>query len=52
MMIRRIVKEHPVRIILACLCILFLISINLWKYYAPLAIHEWNRKEISKIKSH
>ena len=50
MMIRRIVKEHPVRIILACLCILLLISITFWKYYAPLSIHEWNRKEISKIK--
>jgi serine/threonine-protein phosphatase CPPED1 len=50
MMIRRIVKEHPVRIILACLCILLLISITFWKSYAPLSIHEWNRREISKIK--
>jgi serine/threonine-protein phosphatase CPPED1 len=49
-MLRRIVKENPVRIILACLCILPLISITLWKSYALLAIHEWNKKEISKIK--
>ena len=50
MMIRRIVKEHPIRIIFACLCILLLISITFWKSYAPLSIHEWNKNEISKIK--
>jgi hypothetical protein len=49
-MIKRIFREHPVRIILPCLFILLLISVTFWKSYAPLSIHEWNKKEISKIK--
>ncbi len=48
-MMKRIVKEHPVRMGLACLCILLFIGIDFWNNYGPLCT-EWNKKEISKIK--
>ena len=43
-------QENPIRITLTFLCILSLIGLGSWKYYAPLHIHERNKKEISRIK--
>jgi hypothetical protein len=48
-MIKKIFKEHPVRIILASLCILSFIGITLWNAYVPVPIHNWNQKELSQI---
>jgi hypothetical protein len=48
--IKKIYREHPVKIILASLFILSFIGFNCWHYYAPLAIHDRNKKEVSKIK--
>ena len=47
---KRIFREHPLKIILACLCILSFIGLNSWHHYAPLFIYDWNKKAISKIK--
>jgi hypothetical protein len=48
-MIKKIIKEHPVRIILASLCILAFIGITLWNAYAPVPIHNRNQKELARI---
>jgi hypothetical protein len=48
--IKKIFREHPIKIILASLCILSFLGYKLWDYHAPLSIHEWNKKEISRIK--
>jgi len=48
-MAQKIFKEHPIKIILATLCMLLFIGIKLWDSYAPLSIHDWNQKEISRI---
>ncbi len=47
---RKILKEYPLRTGLACLFIFSFIVIELWNYYAPLPINDWNRKELSQIK--
>jgi hypothetical protein len=48
-MIKKIIKEHPITIILSSLCILSFIGITLWNSYAPVPIHNWNQKELSRI---
>lgn len=48
-MIKKIFKEHPVKIILAVFCILLFIGITVWHHYAPLSIHNWNQRELSRI---
>ncbi len=47
---QRTFKEHPVKIILASLFILSFAGLQLWNSYAPLSVHEWNKKEIARIK--
>ena len=47
---KKIFKEHPFRIILASLCILLFLGLKLWESHAPLSIHDWNKREISRIK--
>ena len=49
-MTKKIFKGHPIKIILASLCILLFIGLKFWDYYAPLSIRGWNKKEISRIK--
>jgi hypothetical protein len=49
-MTKKIFKEHPIKIILASLCILLFMGFKFWDYYAPLSISNWNKKEISQIK--
>jgi hypothetical protein len=48
-MIQKIFKEHPIKIILAALCILLFIGILVWNSSAPVSIHNWNQKELSRI---
>jgi 3',5'-cyclic AMP phosphodiesterase CpdA len=48
-MAKKIFKEHPIKILLASVCILLFIGITLWNSYAPLPIQDWNRKELSRI---
>jgi len=43
-------KEHPVKVILASLFILSFVGLHLWNSYASLSIHEWNGKQVSRIK--
>lgn len=43
-------RGHPIKIILASLCILSFIGLSSWNHYAPLSIHEWNKQETSRIK--
>jgi serine/threonine-protein phosphatase CPPED1 len=47
---KKVFKAHLVKIILASLCILLFMGLKFWDYYAPLPIHDWNNKEISRIK--
>jgi 3',5'-cyclic AMP phosphodiesterase CpdA len=49
-MIKEIFKEHPIKIILAFVCILLFMGFKFWDTYAPLPIHNWNKQEISQIK--
>lgn len=49
-MTKKVFKEHPIRIVFASLCILLFIGLKTWDYYVPLSIHNWNKKEISRIK--
>ncbi|MCJ7547080.1 MAG: metallophosphoesterase [Deltaproteobacteria bacterium] len=46
---KKIFKEHPIKIILAALCILSFIGITLWHSSAPVPIHNWNQREIARI---
>jgi hypothetical protein len=48
-MIQKIFKEHPIKIILAVLCILAFLGITVWHSSAPVPIHNWNKKERSRI---
>jgi hypothetical protein len=47
---KKVFKEHPIKIIIASLCILLFIGLEIWDYQAPLSIHDRNKKEISRIK--
>jgi hypothetical protein len=47
---KKVLKAHLVKIILASLCILLFMGLKFWDYYAPLPIHNWNNKEISRVK--
>jgi hypothetical protein len=46
----KIFKEHPIKIILASLCILIFMGLKFWNTYAPLPVHDWNNKKISQIQ--
>lgn len=46
----KICKQYPIKILFASLCILLFIGFELWHYFTPLSIHNWNKKEISRIK--
>jgi hypothetical protein len=48
--IKKVFKEHPIKIILASLFILSFLGYKIWDYNAPLSIHEWNKKEASRIE--
>jgi hypothetical protein len=48
--IRRIVKRHPIKAAVACGCILLFVALQIWDFHAPLAVSNWNKKEISRIK--
>jgi hypothetical protein len=48
--IKKIFREHPIKILLASLFILSFLGYKIWDYHAPLSIHDWNKKEISLIK--
>jgi len=48
-MIKKILQGHPLKIILASLCILLFIGITLWNAYAPVPIRNWNQNELSRI---
>jgi hypothetical protein len=47
--IKKTLKEHPIKIILAALCILAFLGITVWNSSAPVPIHNWNQKEASRI---
>jgi hypothetical protein len=49
-MTKKIFKEHPLKIILASLCILLFIGLKFWDTYTASPIHDRNNKEISRIK--
>ncbi len=46
---KKIFKEHPIKAILAALCILSFIGITVWHASAPIPIHNRNQREISRI---
>ncbi len=46
---KKIFKEHPIKAILAALCILSFIGITVWHSSAPVPIHNRNQREISRI---
>jgi 3',5'-cyclic AMP phosphodiesterase CpdA len=47
--IKKTLKKHPIRIILAALCILAFIGITVWNAAAPVPIRNWNQKEMVRI---
>ncbi len=47
---KKMVRENPIKMTLAFLCILSFIGLSFWNSYAPLSIHDWNKIEVSKIK--
>jgi hypothetical protein len=47
---RRVLKEHPVKLGLAFLFILSFLGLESWNYCPPLPIHDWNKKELARIK--
>ena len=47
---KKVLKAHLAKIILASLCILLFMGLKFRDYYAPLPIHNWNNKEISRVK--
>lgn len=48
--ISKAVKGHPIRIGLAFTCILLFVGLKSWDYRAPLSVHDWNEKELTRIK--
>jgi len=46
---KKIFKEHPIKIILAALCVLLFIGITVWHSYAPVPVHNRNQRELSRI---
>ena len=48
-MIKKVFKEHPVKIILISLCTLLFIGITVWHSSAPVPIHNRNQKELARI---
>jgi len=46
---KKIFKEHPIKIVLAALCILSFIGITVWNASAPVPIHNRNQREIARI---
>src|SRR4030067_1267783 len=49
MMTQKVFKKHPLKIILALLCILLFIGIQVWNSSAPVPTHNWTQKELSQI---
>jgi len=49
-MTKKVFKEHPKTIIFVSLCVLLLIAFKTWDSYAPLSVHDWNKREISRVK--
>jgi hypothetical protein len=47
--IKKILTQHPVKIILASLCILLFIGITLWNSSAPVPVNNRNQRELSRI---
>jgi serine/threonine-protein phosphatase CPPED1 len=47
---KKVFKAHLVKIILASLCILLFMGLKSWNYCAPLPVHDWNKKELDRIK--
>jgi len=47
---KKIIRDNPIRLTIAFFCILLFIGLTLWKSYAPLSVHERNKTEISKIR--
>jgi hypothetical protein len=46
----KISKQYSRKILFASLCIILFIGFKIWNYFAPLPAHNWNKKEISRIK--
>jgi hypothetical protein len=46
---KKILKEHPIRIVLAALCILAFVGITVWNASAPVPVRNWNQREIARI---
>jgi hypothetical protein len=47
--IKKTLKQHPIKIVLAALCILAFIGITVWNAAAPVPFHNWNQREIARI---
>jgi hypothetical protein len=45
-----LIKEHPVKVVIASLCTLLSVGLSIWNSYVPLSISGWNEKEILRIK--
>jgi hypothetical protein len=46
---KKIFKGYPIKFIVAALCVLAFIGIQVWHAAAPVSIRDWNQKEIARI---
>jgi hypothetical protein len=49
-MAKSVFKNHKVKIVLASICVMLFIGLKFLNNFAPLAMHNWNSKQISRIK--
>jgi serine/threonine-protein phosphatase CPPED1 len=47
---RRVLKEHPVKLGLTLLFVLSFLGLKSWNYCAPLPVRDWNKIELARIK--
>jgi hypothetical protein len=47
---RRVLKEHPLKLGLTLLFVLSFLGLKSWNYCAPLPVRDWNKIELARIK--
>lgn len=48
--IEKVLRAHPIKTALAFLFVLSFLGLTSWNYYAPLPIHDRNKKELARVK--
>jgi len=48
--VKKVFRDHLVNLIIAILFILGFVFFELWDHYFPLAVRDWNKRKVSRIK--